>query len=146
MKLYKGTICSIILVGTLNEPPLVYKLDDATQAAEFFLTIYKATPNLEDNNSEEQFFLYRIIAKNSEALKIKNHARSGIQLFVEGELLNYHVMQSSQKDFVIADVAAHKLWFANSSELNPLEMKHENLKPHSFSRNIIDISRSQYLH
>ena len=146
MKLYKGTICSMILVGTLNEPPICYKIDDETNAAEFFLTIYKSKINLNNSDDEEQFFLYRIIAKNAEAMKIKKLAQYGIQLFVEGELQGYHILKSNENNLVIAEIAANKLWLMSSPELNQLKMEKDGTHPGFLSENIFDVCKSMYVH
>ena len=145
MKLYKGTICSIILAGTLDEPPMVYKLEDNTYAAEFFLTIYKSRSNLDDI-TEDQFFLYRIIAKNSEAMKIKQLTQCGIQLFVEGELQDYHIAKSSKNNLVVAEITANKLWFVNSPEFNQLNRERKETQANLFPKNIFDVCKSAYMH
>lgn len=146
MNLYKGTVCTIILAGTLEEAPIIYKMDNGKQTAEFFLTVYKCDSELNNNCKAEQFFLYRIIVKDAQALKVKHLAQLGVQLFVEGELQGYHIMESNGKNLVIAEVTARKLSFENSSESYQLEKERHHAQPNFFSANIIDISKSQYLH
>lgn len=145
MKLYKGTLCSMMLAGTLDEPPLIYKTDDEAHAVEFFLTIFKSAPSL-NSHTEEQFFLYRIIAKNAEAMKIKQLTQYGIQLFVEGEFQGYHIIKSNEKNLVIAEVVANKLWLVNSTESNQLKNGGSDTAPNFVSKNIFDISKSTYVH
>jgi len=135
----------LVFTGFLNEAPVIHKTNAEEVVAEFFLTIYKSINDLNNDPETDRFFLYRVTVKNSEALKIKNHELLGARLFVEGELQNYQVLKFSEKNLVIAEVSANKIWFVNPPQTNQLK-KQETFDQSASPQYIFNVTKSDYVH
>ncbi len=105
MESYQGVLYSITFIGFLNSKPLLYHSPEGEKRAEFFV-----------KTASHAGSLNRIFVNADEAEKIRTNGYLGAKLFLEGELINYSIINLHDVIHIIPEIFAKKIWFLNSTE------------------------------